>query len=377
MKIVIDDKIPFIRRVLEDFAEVEYTAGSKITATQIRDADALIIRTRTICNQELLEDSKVKFIGTATIGIDHIDTNWCDANKVNWTNAPGCNADSVEQYVTAALLYWAKMKNRNLSELCIGVVGVGQVGSRVAKTCEILGMKVLLNDPPRERIEGSALFTDINAIKKEADIITFHVPLNKSELDKTYHMLDEEFISSLKNGVLLFNTCRGEVFDTKALVEAIEKKRIENPVIDCWENEPNIDSKLFLNSFIATPHIAGYSKDGKANGTQQIIRALAKEFDLPLQDWEATGIPDPENNLIQIDPAGKNEQEIISEAVLYTYPIWEDDQRLRSSPESFEKQRGNYPIRREFTTYRIEIKNRNKHQIQILKKIGFAISMVR
>ena len=195
MKIIIDDKIPYIRGAFENVAEVVYLPGSKTTPDVVKDADAIVTRTRTICNEKLLVGSSVKFIATATIGYDHIDTDYCDAAGIKWTNAPGCNSKSVEQYIASVLMVLAERKNLQLKDMCIGVVGVGNVGSKVARICEIFGMKVLLNDPPRERTEGSEKFVNIDRIKEEADIITLHVPLNMKGEDVTYHMADDTFFS--------------------------------------------------------------------------------------------------------------------------------------------------------------------------------------
>lgn len=368
MKIVADDKIPFLKGALEPFAEMIYLPGSQINPLDISDADAMIIRTRTQCTKELLRESTVDFIGTATIGFDHIDTDYCESHGIKWTNAPGCNADSVEQYLTAVLLYWARVQKRNLETLTIGIVGVGNVGSRVAKSCKLLGMQVLLNDPPRARTEGNEEFTELDEIYKRADIISFHIPLTLDGIDKTHHMVDENCLSKIKADVLLINTCRGEVTSTKALLSAINEGIIQAPIIDCWENEPIINLELLEKCFIATPHVAGYSQDGKANGTQQIIRALSTHFDLPLNNWKPKSLPNPENPEIIINPKNKSDQEILTEAVLHTYPIWEDDKRLRENPTKFEELRGNYPIRREYKAYTIQSDKQS-----ILNKLGFKL----
>ncbi|HET6592156.1 MAG TPA: NAD(P)-dependent oxidoreductase, partial [Xanthomonadales bacterium] len=185
MKIVIDDKIPYIRGALEPFAEVVYLPGNQTTVEVVRDADALVTRTRTICNRELLEGSQVRLIATATIGFDHIDTGYCGQAGIAWINAPGCNAESVNQYLASALCSWARRREVTLQGQTIGIVGVGQVGSRIARTCGILGMRVLLNDPPRERAEGSSQFVSLEEIRRSADIISFHVPLNLEGQDRT------------------------------------------------------------------------------------------------------------------------------------------------------------------------------------------------
>ncbi|HZH71558.1 MAG TPA: 4-phosphoerythronate dehydrogenase, partial [Mariniphaga sp.] len=210
MKIVIDDKIPYIRGAFESLAEVVYLPGNKTTHQHIKDADAIITRTRTKCNEDLLKGSTVKFIATATIGYDHIDTDFCAKEGIEWVNAKGCNAESVNQYIASALFSWAVKNRIELKEKTIGIVGVGNVGSKVEKLCRAIGMKVLLNDPPRERVEGAEKFVALENIQKEADIITFHVPLNRTGPDATYHLADENFLQNLGKNPLIINSCRGE-----------------------------------------------------------------------------------------------------------------------------------------------------------------------
>ncbi len=373
MKIITDNKIPYIKGALEPFAEVVYLPGSETTAEVVKDADALITRTRTKCTREILEGSKVKFIATATIGFDHIDTEYCKQAGIEWTNAPGCNAESVNQYIASALLSWA-MKNRvDLKEKTIGIVGVGQVGSRVAKTCKILGMKILLNDPPRERAEGSGKFVSLKTIQEKADIITFHVPLNMQGNDATYHLVDDNFIKGLNKKPLLINSCRGEVFDTKTVKNAIDSKVISGLIIDCWENEPKIDLELLYRVDFGTPHIAGYSKDGKANGTKMSVQAVSRFFNLGIDDWEPKEIEMPENTVIEIDGNQRREYSILAEAILSTYDIENDFYTLKNAPELFEKHRGDYPVRREFDTFTIQARNVNSKILGKLEALGFAI----
>lgn len=373
MKIVIDDKIPYIKGAFEKVADVVYLPGSKTTPEIVKDADALITRTRTICNENLLKNSKVKFIATATIGYDHIDTAYCKKAGIEWTNAPGCNAESVNQYIASALVSWSMRKREDLTGKTIGIVGVGNVGARVAKTCEIIGMKVLLNDPPRERIEGSTQFVTMETIQKEADIITFHVPLNMSGEDATFHIADEKFLQNLVKKPLLINSCRVEVFDTEAIINAIEANYISGVILDCWENEPDIDLELLNLAEYGTPHIAGYSKDGKANGTKMSIQAISHFFNLGLDNWEPENVDLPENTIIEIDGNQRREYSILAEAILSTYDIETDDEMLRESPHLFEKFRGDYPVRREFDTYTIKALNVENSTLEKLKKLGFKI----
>ena len=285
MKFVIDDKIPYIRGVLEPFAEIKYIRGSDINRNDMCDTDGLIIRTRTQCNEKLLEGTGIKFIATATIGFDHIDKEYCHIAGIRWTNAPGCNSESVNQYIASGLMHWAEETKTSLHGHTMGIIGVGNVGSKVARTAEILGMKVLLNDPPRAREEGQAGFVELDQVLEEADIISLHVPLNMEGIDKTLHMADNEFFTKWRDPNLFINTCRGEVMVTSSLKKNIDTGRIKNSIVDCWENEPQIDLELMHRCLIATPHIAGYSRDGKANGTSQCVNAVSRFFKLGLGNW--------------------------------------------------------------------------------------------
>jgi erythronate-4-phosphate dehydrogenase len=373
MKIVIDDKIPYIRGAFEGVSEVVYLAGSKTTPEIAKDADAIVTRTRTICNEKLLAGSSVKFIATATIGYDHIDTDYCDAAGIKWTNAPGCNSKSVEQYIASTLMVLAERKNLQLKDLTIGVVGVGNVGSKVARISELFGMKVLKNDPPRERIEGSAAFVSLKQLMDEADIITLHVPLETKGEDATFHLGNAEFFSGLRKKPVVINSCRGEVVDTLAVKDALKSGQIGAFVCDCWENEPAIDLELLALTEIATPHIAGYSKDGKATGTEMSVHAISQYFNLGLENWHPSGVELPEQPVFELDGSGLSEQQIISKAVLHTYDIRNDDADFRKDPSKFEQLRGDYPTRREFPAFTIVPKNIGQETIEVLRKIGFKI----
>jgi len=371
VKIIIDDKIPYIKGTFEPVADVIYLAGSKTTAEVAKDADAIVTRTRTICNEMLLAGSSVKFIATATIGYDHIDTDYCDSVGIKWTNAPGCNSKSVEQYIASTLMVLAERKGWNLSEKTIGVVGVGNVGSKVARICEIFGMKVLLNDPPRERAEGLDKFVSLETIQNEADIITLHVPLNLKGEDATFHLGNESFLNALKRKPVLINSCRGEVNETTAVKSALQSGHISAFVCDCWENEPELDLDLLAMTELATPHIAGYSKDGKANGTQMSVQAISEYFGLGLENWQPSGVELPANPVIEIDGAGLSEQQIISKAILHTYDIRNDDRDLRNNVEKFEQLRGDYPTRREFPAFAIKSTSIKDSVLDKLKLLGF------
>jgi erythronate-4-phosphate dehydrogenase len=373
MKFIIDDKIPYIKGALEPFGEVIYLPGPKTTPEIVKDADAIITRTRTICNEKLLAGSSVKFIATATIGFDHIDTDYCDKAGIKWTNAPGCNSKSVEQYIASTLFVLAEKKGFQLKGKTIGVVGIGQVGSKVARICELFGMNVLLNDPPRERAEGHEKFCSLDKIMQKADIITLHVPLNMQGEDATFHLVDSHFFDALERKPIVINSCRGEVLDTPAAKSALKSGQISGMVIDCWENEPNIDLELLEMVDLATPHIAGYSKDGKANGTSMSIQAISRFFGLGIDNWQAKQVELPEKTTIELDGSNLSEKEILAKAVLATYDIRTDDAALRKNPELFEKLRGDYPVRREFPVYIINAKNVEEGTLEVMKKLGFTI----
>jgi erythronate-4-phosphate dehydrogenase len=373
MKIVIDNKIPYIRGALEPYADVVYLPGALTTGEVVRDADVLVTRTRTICSRDVLEGSKVRLIATATIGFDHIDTDYCKTSGIKWLNAPGCNAESVNQYVSSALFSYSIRKDFTLKGKTIGIVGVGQVGSRIARTCEILGMNVLLNDPPRERVEGAASFVSLRTIQEQADIISFHVPLNRGGADNTFHMVDGDFVRNLGRQPLLINTCRGEVFDSATVLESRQAGKVSGLIIDCWENEPGLDLQLLNLVDFGTSHIAGYSKDGKANGTKMSVRAISKMFKLGIDDWEPAGVEPPAHPVINLDGTGRSEDSVLAEAILSTYRIENDDQALRENTELFEQLRGDYPVRREFDSYSIQAKNISPDIVRKLTKLGFKV----
>ncbi|MBI5010653.1 MAG: 4-phosphoerythronate dehydrogenase PdxB [Bacteroidia bacterium] len=375
MKIVADDKIPFLKGVLEPFAEVIYLPGSSIKGIDLTDADALLIRTRTRCNESLLKGTKVKFIGTATIGFDHIDTGYCEHNNIKWTNAPGCNSSSVQQYIAAALLKLSKDHNLDLKKLTIGIVGAGNVGSKVEKIARSLGMSVLVNDPPRERRESKSDFVSFDTIMREANIITLHVPLNLTGVDKTLHLFnDESFQRAVKNPWFI-NSSRGEVVETQAVKRALRSGLIKGAILDVWQNEPDIDPELLSEAFIATPHIAGYSTDGKANGTSMVVDALSRHFNLPLTGWYPKNVPPPEVPVLEMRGTGRSDEDIVREAVMHTYDISLDDVNLRESLSTFEIQRGEYRLRREFHAYTVRMNGGSVEMKKILEDFGFKVEI--
>jgi len=369
IKIVIDDKIPFIQGVFEPYAKVVYAPGAKIDAEMVKDADALVIRTRTHCNKSLLDGSSVKIIATATIGYDHIDREYCKQNNIQWQNAPGCNSWSVAQYMAAFLAFYRNTKQVDVLGKTLGVVGYGNVGSKVASYARLLGMKVLVNDPPLQESGFKADFVSLETIQKQADIITFHVPLIREGKYPTYHMADALFFKGCERKPIVCNTCRGEVFLTEDLKQALDCGLVSDIVVDCWEEEPNIDAEILAQSLVTTPHIAGYSRDGKAKGTAMSVENIARFFDMPLNGWWPSDIEKP--LVANIDLTGLSTRDALWKAISHTYPIEKEVVLLKNSPETFEKQRGDYPLRREFPAY--SVKGATDEAREILKKMNFQV----
>ena len=346
MKVIVDDKIPFIREALAGIAdEVVYLPGREFIPEVVKEADALVVRTRTRCDRQLLEGSRVKFIATATIGFDHIDTNYCREAGIAWCNAPGCNSASVEQYVESALLLLERLRGRQLQGMTLGVVGVGNVGSKVAAMARRLGMKVLLNDLPRQEAEGEENFCPLARLAEECDVISFHVPLNRGGRFNTFHLADEAFFDSLKRKPVIINTSRGEVVATEPLLEALKEGKVSEAIIDVWENEPDISLELLDKVFLGTPHIAGYAADGKANATRMALDALCRHFGIRAS--------------YTIEPPAPACTTIVArsyaDACLQMYDPRRDCEALRAHPEQFEYLRGNYPLRRERGAYKVLI----------------------
>jgi erythronate-4-phosphate dehydrogenase len=373
MKIVADNKIPFLKGVLEPFCDVLYLDGDKISNSDLADVNALIIRTRTKCNEKLLAGTKVKFIATATIGYDHIDTEYCRKNDIGWTNAPGCNSGSVMQWFMAALLYYAKQNSIDLTKRSLGIIGVGNVGSKILKFAENIGVKVFLNDPPKVEKVGICGYLSLETILRESDIITFHVPLELSGKYPTYRMADEKFFKKIQSGTIIINSSRGEVIEENELNQTIQSGTISTALMDVWNNEPGISKLTHQNAFIATPHIAGYSADGKANGTAMSVSALSKFFGLPLEDWYPDEIPAFENMEISVDARKKSYQNVLTEIVLRTYDIAADDKKLRENLPDFEELRGKYPLRREFGAWTVNLQNDTRNFKLRLEELGFKL----
>ena len=338
MKIVVDDKIPYIRETICQLAdEVVFLSGAAITAADVKDADVLVVRTRTRCNRQLLERSKVQLVVTATIGYDHLDTQWLDVAGIRWTNCPGCNSGSVAQYVECSLLLLEQQKGLVLRQSTIGIVGCGHVGSKVKAVAERLGMRVLVCDPPQQKANSQEpranSYVSLDEIERRCDIITFHVPLTREGQYATWHLADDDFFHRLSRVPYIINTSRGEVVDNKALLSAMEERRVRDAIIDVWEDEPHPDSVLLEKVFIGTPHIAGYSADGKVNADNMVIDAICQHFSLP-----HPGLIAPPKLPADFTYSG---------SPLDLYNPMEDSKKLKAASSRFEQLRNNYPLRRE------------------------------
>lgn len=346
MKIVVDNKIPFIKGEIEKLADtVVYLSASNITAEAVKDADALVIRTRTKCDKHLLEGSKVCFIATATIGFDHIDIDYCDKAGIQWKNAPGCNSNSVRQYIYSSLLLIENKLNKPLSSFILGIVGVGHVGSKIKELADELNIKTMLCDPIRATNEIDFDHTPLEELAIHADIITFHTPLTFNGVAPTYHLASSSFFKKLKRKPIIINTARGEVIETNSLKYALDNGIIEDAIIDVWESEPNIDLALLSKVWISTPHIAGYSADGKAKATEMALTALSNF--LGIDSTIDIHPPSLSDNIIRANTK--------KDAILKIYNPLCDSEVLKKNSSSFEELRSNYKLRREQLAYRIEL----------------------
>ena len=337
MKAVIDDKIPYIREAAASlFDEVSYLPGAEIAPHDVRDADVLIVRTRTRCNEALLGGSKVRCVVTATIGYEHLDVDYLESHHIHWANCPGCNATSVAQYIRNSLIVLKRVGLYNPAVSTLGIVGVGHVGKAVQRAVEKMASRILLNDPPRQRQEGGA-FVSLDEIESCCDVITFHTPLVSAGDYPTWHLADENFFRRLRRHPIIINAARGGVVDNAAWLEALNRGMVGAAVIDTWENEPGISLPLLEKAFIGTPHIAGYSADGKANATRMALEAVCRFFGIK-HDFSIR----PPLLPAEFTPSGNGE-----ERALQLYNPLDDSNMLKASPHNFEQLRGNYRLRRE------------------------------
>ncbi len=381
MKIIADANIPFVAECFSSIGEVQAVGGREITPGVVGDADVLLVRSITQVNADLLAGSKVRFAATATIGVDHIDIDFLKQKHIGFASAPRSNANSAAEYVIAGLLEAGRKCDINLEGKSIGIIGVGNVGSRVAKKCAALGMKIYLNDPPLQRQTGQAKYLPLEELY-DCDVITFHTPLTFEGIDKTYHLANEKFFKSLKNGCIFINASRGGVVNSEALKTVIQSGRLKTVVLDVWENEPNIDMELLEMVDIGTPHIAGYSLDGKISGLIMIYNAVCEHFGLNPKFGIEDFLPEPAIRQLRVETNINNEQEVLANAVRKIYDIREDDNNLRQISQKPEEKRGvffdglrkKYSVRREFQNTKVFIEGKNRALAKKLEGIGFETS---
>jgi len=384
MLIVADQNIVFVQEAFRALGEVRLMRGREMTPAAVRDATLLLVRSVTPVNRALLEGSAVRFVATATIGFDHVDTEYLREADVAFAAAPGSNANSVSEYITAALLVLARRQGKPLEGRTIGIVGAGNVGSRVAAKVRALGMRERLNDPPLRRSTGDAKYRPLDELM-DCDFITLHVPLEKSGPDPTWHLAGADFLARMRPGTVLLNSSRGAVADNGALLQALHAGRPGAAVLDVWEGEPRIRPPLLAEAALATPHVAGYSFDGKVNGTEMIYRA-ACAFLGRKPDWSpASCMPPPLIPEIELRPRPAEPEESLREAVLRVCPIERDDaalRRLGGLPPAdqgpyFDRLRAEYPVRREFQNTTVRLQGEGSAASALaskLKGIGFNVA---
>ena len=377
MNIIIDENIEFGQEAFRQFGEVRKIHGRKITNEILRECEVLVVRSITNVNKSLLEGTPVKFVGTTTIGTDHLELDYLNEKGIKFSSAPGCNSFAVAEYVLSALYDIATNKKIELKGKSLGVVGYGNIGKKVTKFAKAIGMNVLVNDPPLQREGYHYNFSSINEIL-ECDLITLHVPMNKTGVDKTFHLIDDERIDKLEPGTVLINTCRGAVVDNEAMLTRLKSNSDLIAVLDVWENEPIIKGSLLDLVYLASPHIAGYSLEGKVNGTVMIYDELCK-FTNETAKWQPM-LPDVENSKIQLDP-NLSDQELLSKITSHIYPIARDSESIKklkeldpdSRAKEFDKLRKNYNLRREFDNFSVDSKHLSDSQKNILAQLRLSV----
>jgi erythronate-4-phosphate dehydrogenase len=380
MKIVADVNIPFVRECFSSVGQVEVLSGRDITPPVIARADALLVRSITPVHCELLAGSTVRFVGTATIGFDHVDVRYLEQNRIGFASAPGSNANSAAEYVIAALLELGRRHHIKLADRSIGVIGVGNVGGRVAVKCAALGMQVLRNDPPLARRTADPAYVPLEALYG-CDFLTLHTPLTRTGIDRTYHLADAGFFSALKPGAIFLNAARGAVMDSPALKVALQSGHLRAAVLDVWENEPDIDTELLEKVELGTPHIAGYSFDGKVAGMIMIYRSLCEYFGLSPRFDADDFLPEPEVPRLEMAAGGRDDEEVVARVVERVYSIRRDDadlrrivrRRVESRGDFFDSLRESYPIRREFHNTAVVLDEPRATLVDTLRGLGFEV----
>jgi len=378
MRILADKNIPSVTEVFSDIGEVTAVETPLISSHLIREADILIIRSETSVNERLLNGSPVRFVGSPTAGTDHVDIDFLGTNGIGFASAPGSNSNSVKEYVVAALLAFAVRRRISLRGKTLGVVGVGNIGSKVVKAAEALGMLVLQNDPPLARMTGESRFVPLDRVL-EADFLTLHVPLTRDGQDPTYHLFDEPQFSRMKKGAVLLNTARGPVVCTPALKRALRQGLLSSALIDVWENEPSIDIEALSLATIGTAHVAGYSMDGKVAAVLMVREAACRYFGISSASSPRQYLHEPDQPIIRLKAGGLADEAALHGIVRQAYDVEEDDAQLRvilTLPEEaraahFSHLRTGYSYRREFSNFTVELPPEYARLSATLMAIGF------
>ncbi len=383
MLIVCDQNMPLAVEAFSTLGEVRVVDGRQMSPHDVRDADLLAIRSTTRVNEALLGGSRVRFVGTATIGTDHMDLAWLERAGIAWCHAPGCNANSVSEYVTAALLRLWRHRGLPVMGRVMGIVGVGCVGRLVAQKAAALGMKVLQNDPPRERAEGGAQFVSLDALLAESDVVTLHVPLNRDGVDCTVGMANEDFFRKMKREAVFINAARGAVVRTAALVAAREEGRLGAVVLDTWEGEPALRADALRVADLGTPHIAGHSFEGKVMGTAMVYRAACRFLGLQPKWSHEPFMPAPLTPWVETNAMGREWHDVLAEVVHAVYDIEADDCRLRAClnmtdaerAAHFDRLRRDYPERREFPATQVRAAGGDESLKAAFRGLGFKVAV--
>jgi len=375
MLIFADENIPCVQSAFSTLGEVRRFNGRQLTQAHLRDADVLLVRSVTPVNEKLLKNSKIHFIGTATAGYDHIDLEYLSRNNIAFANAAGSNAISVAEYVVSALLVVSKKQGFKLADKTVGIIGCGNVGSQVLRKLNALGVTCMLNDPPLQEKTGDLHYVDLNTVLS-ADIITLHVPLEKSGIYPTHHLVNADFLAKLKKNAILINTSRGGVVDETALLSMLDNRPDMAVILDVWENEPCINLNLLKKVTLGTAHIAGYSLDGKVRGTEMLYYALCRYFNIE-PSWQAQNCLAPSSLKPLSFSNTVNNDFAIQTAVMACYDVRRDSEALNLINKSddyskyFDLLRKNYLPRREFSSLNIKISRQNTSLAQKLNALGF------
>ena len=384
MLIVADENIPLLDAFFGDIGEIRRVSGRTVSAEEVRDADVLLVRSVTRVNRTLLEGSRVRFVGTTTIGTDHIDLGWLKENGIRFSAAPGCNANSVVEYVLSVLsLYAERCALGDWSRLSVGIVGVGNVGRELAEKLGRLGFNVKLCDPPRveRELKAADTFVDLDEALT-CDVVSFHTPLTRDSAHSTYHMIGERELAGLTAEQLVINAGRGEVIDGAALLERLDQANAPLIALDVWEQEPQISPELVDKVWLATPHIGGYSLEGKVQGTEMIYQAMSRFMGLPTRKQAGQFLPEPALSKVSFTSAA-DERAAIQIALRACYDPRRDDARLRHAMRSpadergaaFDRLRRDYPVRRECSSLKVQLKGTSKSLQDSFRAIGFKLKI--